>query len=188
MAIKQYIPRCLSALSLFLLFACATPGPAPVWPYPEPPEGDWGYEPPAQPQSGASSSGQGQDYRPPIGSDERERMQPAVSSHPTVQALVAQAEQEQAAGDLDRSAATLERAIRIVNSDPLPWVRLAQLRFEQGNLIQAENLARRSLSFATQGATAAEAWMLIADIKHLQGDSIAAGDAEQRAAGAMRQR
>ncbi len=147
----------------------------PVWPYPEPPETDsWGYERSTQPSESP------RDYQPPIREEVR-HIEPAVSSHPTVQALVQQAEQEREAGQLDRAATTLERAIRIVNHDPLPWLKLAELRFEQGNLVQAETLARRSLSFAPSGPTARDSWLLIADVKRLQGDSAAAQQARDRA-------
>lgn len=160
-----------------LLGACASlpQDEGPVWPYPEPPETDsWGYERQPQPSEPA------REYEAPSREAVR-HAEPAVSSHPTVQALVQQADEERAQGELDRAAATLERAIRIVNSDPLPWLKLAELRFEQGNLVQAENLARRSLSFASGGPTARDSWLLIADVKRLQGDTAAAQQARDRA-------
>lgn len=164
------------------LGACATfPSEEAVWPYPEPPEqGDWGYAPGPESTQDSGATTQDSLYEPPSRDAGRE-VGPAVSSHPTVKTLVDQADQERAAGELDRAAGTLERAIRIVNNDPLPWVKLAEIRFEQGNFIQAENLARRSLSFASSGPTARDSWLLISDIKRLQGDSMAAENARQQA-------
>ena len=169
--------RILLLLPFLMLGACATRDGGPVWPYPEPPEGGGSYPSPPR-ETGA--------YPPP----ERERGEPAPaataqSTNPTIQALVDQAERERAAGDLEAAAATLERALRIDGADPLPWLRLAQLRFEQGNLIQSENLARRSLSYAGEGPVVRDAWLLIADIKRLQGDEAAADTARRRAAGGV---
>ncbi len=170
-------PRTGLLVAALQLGACASlpQDEGPVWPYPEPPETDsWGYAP--QPQAKEPV----RDYQAPAREDVR-HAEPAVSGHPTVQALVRQADEERARGELDRAAATLERAIRIVNNDPLPWLKLAELRFEQGNLVQAETLARRSLSFASSGPSARDSWLLIADVKRLQGDTAAAQQARDRA-------
>lgn len=171
------LQRCLIVAAALVLSACAVSPDGPVWPYPQPPQsgGDWGSQaPPPGPQ------------QPPDSPDAPAPEEPAaesVSHHPTVLALVAQADEERSAGDLDRAASTLERAIRIVNDDPLPWLRLAELRYEQSNLIQSENLARRSISYAQPGPLTRQAWLLIADIKRLQGDEAAAREAEDKARG-----
>lgn len=178
MAINPVL-RSASLLAVMLLTACASlPGDAPVWPYPDPPRSDpdWGYEPQSTPPPERAP------YSPPS-RHETQALEPAAAHHPSILALVEQAEGERAAGDLERATSTLERAIRIVNNDPLPWLKLAEVRFEQGNMIQAENLARRSLSFAAQGPTARAAWLLIADIKRLQGDQRAASEAQDKADG-----
>ncbi len=168
-----------------MLTACASSPSSPDWPYPEPPEsGDWGYQDREDPYR-ESERDREESYQAPYGSPQdpttRDEQQPTASTHPTVQALVNQADEQRAAGQLDRAAATLERAIRIVNDDPLPWLRLAEIRFEQGNFIQAENLARRSISFAPRGGTARQSWLLIADIKRLQGNNEAARKAQAEA-------
>jgi tetratricopeptide (TPR) repeat protein len=168
---------CVLALFSFLLTACAsTPVSGPVWPYPDPPEsdGDFGYKPNPSKQTGSASGSHGQQPYATPSPQAREDAQPSASRNPGVQSLVDQADRERAAGELERAAGTLERAIRIVNNDPLPWEKLAELRFEQGNMIQAENLARRSLSFDGTGPTSRNSWLLIADIKRLQGDEAAA--------------
>lgn len=172
--------RIVPAVMGLLLTGCAVSPDGPVWPYPEPPDGDWGYERPAQPSAPDDGGARPEPYQAPDQDAVRDS-QPSVSRHPSVQALVDQAEQERAQGDLARASATLERATRIDNNDPLPWLKLGEIRFEQGNLIQAENFARRSLSFAAQGPTARAAWLLIADVKRLQGDTAAARAAQDNA-------
>lgn len=179
------------AIRVFLLLlaltlgACATRGSGPVWPYPDPPRpGDPGTDRTGYPgypgyPGDQGSSGGGRNGREPVSSGASASS--AQARQPAVQALVEQAEEQIAAGDYDSAAASLERALRIDGGDPLVWERLASLRFEQGNLIQAENLARRSLSYGGNGATARNAWLLIADIKRLQGDEAAAATARRNA-------
>lgn len=165
--------RLLIVAAALALSACAVSPDGPIWPYPDAPSsGGWGSQTPQQEQDGGDSQDQADDAG-----------QSTFSHHPTVLALVSQADDERAAGDLDRAAGTLERAIRIVSDDPLPWLHLAEIRFEQGNMIQSENLARRSISYATAGPLTREAWLLIADIKRLQGDEGAARAAEDKARG-----
>lgn len=179
------VTRMKPVLAVFLVLTisgCASGPRQPDWPYPEPPEaGDWGYESPSP--DATKPSGSDGPYRPPYSDPDnpRDQQQPAVASHPTVLALVEKSDQQRASGDLDAAAATLERAIRIVNNDPLPWLKLAEIQFEQSNFIQAENLARRSISFAEGSAVARQAWLLIADIKRLQGNETAAREAERQA-------
>ena len=180
-----YLARGAAIIGIGFLAACASTPAPPDWPYPEPPEsGDWGYEERDRTQTYEAPADE-PPYQPPYGSPSdpgtADQQLPTASSHPTVQALVKQAEEQRDAGELERAAATLERAIRIVNDDPLPWLKLAEIRFEQSNFIQAENLARRSISFSSGGATWQQAWLLIADIKRLQGDDAAARAAEEQA-------
>ena len=188
-----YFPRLALLVAVASLGACATIPNNDQWPYPEPPEngGDWGYQGQNRQGQGDSPDGRGSQsgsnggYTPPYGSPDnpqtREQQQPEASRNPSVQALVDQSDRERDAGDLDRASGTLERAIRIVNDDPLPWLKLAEIRFEQGNMIQAENLARRSISFDGYGPTARQSWLLIADIKRLQGDNAGARAAQDNA-------
>lgn len=180
-----YLARGAVILGVGLMSACAISPQQRDWPYPEPPgSGDWGAE--SGQRTPDSRNGQPSDQQPPYGAADGsatdDQQQAPASSHPTVMALVKQAEQERSQGNLDRAAATLERAIRIVNDDPLPWLKLAEIRFEQSSFIQADTLARRSISFASSGPTARQAWLLIADIKRLQGDDAAAREAQAKAA------
>lgn len=87
---------------------------------------------------------EGPDAGPPV----RPRNAAAVS-------LQADAERQRAAGDLERSAATLERALRIDSRDPALWLALAEVRLEQGDTVQAAGLARRAETLAAPGSAEA---------------------------------
>ena len=108
---------------------------------------------------------------------------PAVSRQPpAVVALLEHAEQQANDGDLESSAASLERAIRINPGSAVLWYHLATLRLAQGEARQAEQLAVKSNSLAP-GNTVQQArnWTLIAESRRQRGDSKGAGLAEQRA-------
>ena len=53
-----------------------------------------------------------------------------------------------AAGRLANAAAALERALRIEPRNPRLWQELARVRLQQGDFVQAEQLAQRSNSWA----------------------------------------
>jgi len=109
--------------------------------------------------------------------------EPAVSRQPpAVVALLEHAEQQANDGDLESSAASLERAIRINPGSAVLWYHLATLRLAQGEALQAEQLAVKSNSLAP-GNTIQQArnWTLIAESRRQRGDSKGAGLAEQRA-------
>lgn len=63
-------------------------------------------------------------------------------------ALETRATSEFSAGDYDRAAATLERAIRIDPRDPGLWVDLGKVRLAQGRPDLAESLAIKAQSLA----------------------------------------
>lgn len=103
---------------------------------------------------------------------------------PAVVALSQDAARHRRAGDLDAAAASLERGLRIAPRDPHLWQRLAQVRLEQGDARQAEELARRSLGLS--GANTAlriRNWEIIAQARRLQGDGEGASRALERARG-----
>ena len=62
--------------------------------------------------------------------------------------LQAQAASERTAGDYERSAATLERAIRIAPDDASLWLDLGGVRLAQGRPDLAEGMARRAAALA----------------------------------------
>jgi tetratricopeptide (TPR) repeat protein len=107
----------------------------------------------------------------------------AVSRQPpAVLALLEHAEQQANDGDLESSAASLERAIRINPGSAVLWYHLATLRLAQGEALQAEQLAVKSNSLAP-GNTVQQArnWTLIAESRRQRGDSKGASLAGQRA-------
>jgi len=77
-----------------------------------------------------------------------------------------------AAGKLSTAAASIERALRIEPRNPRLWQELARVRLQQGQLVQAENVAARSNSFAgSDSALRAENWRLIAQAREARGDA-----------------
>ena len=66
----------------------------------------------------------------------------------TVLALLNQAKIQEQAGDSERAAAVLERALRIEPRNAQLWHRLALLRLQQGKLGLAESLAAKSSALA----------------------------------------
>jgi len=99
-----------------------------------------------------------------------------------VLALLTTAQQQQAGGDLNGASSSLERAQRVAPREPQVLYRLAQVRLAQGDAPQAEQLARRGLTF-TSGRPALQAslWELIAQAREKQGDSAGAALARQKA-------
>ena len=89
-----------------------------------------------------------------------------------VATLMAKAESELNAGHLDRSAANLERAIRIEPRNPVLWHRLATIRLQQGHYAQAESMASKSNSLmAPNAALTRKNWQIIAESRRLMGDT-----------------
>jgi tetratricopeptide (TPR) repeat protein len=110
--------------------------------------------------------------------------QPEVSAPSTkpVATLLAKAETEFHTGQLDRSAALLERAIRISPKDPHLWQRLAQVRLQQRNAEQAETLAAKSnsLSNGRDSALLRTNWEIIAEARRQQADEAGVRQAEDQ--------
>ena len=99
-----------------------------------------------------------------------------------VLALLTTAQQQQAGGDLNGAASSLERAQRIAPREPQVLYNLAQVRLAQGDAAQAEQFARRGLSYASgRPALQASLWDLIAQSRQMQGDAAGAAQARERA-------
>ena len=62
--------------------------------------------------------------------------------------LLAQANEHERMGDIDKSIALVERAVRIEPRNAFAWHRLAKLHFSLNNFSKAEQFARRSIQFA----------------------------------------
>lgn len=101
-----------------------------------------------------------------------------------VLALLTTAQQQQSAGDLNGASSSLERAQRVAPREPQVLYRLAQVRLAQGDAPQAEQLARRGLTYANGRASLqASLWGLIAQSREKQGDAAGAALARQKANG-----
>ncbi|QQX58053.1 tetratricopeptide repeat protein [Pseudomonas chlororaphis] len=99
-----------------------------------------------------------------------------------VLALLTTAQQQQASGDLNGASSSLERAQRVAPREPQVLYRLAQVRMAQGDAAQAEQFARRGLSFANgRPDLQASLWALIAQAREKQGDATGAAQARQKA-------
>jgi hypothetical protein len=99
-----------------------------------------------------------------------------------VLALLTTAQQQQSSGDLNGASSSLERAQRIAPREPQVLYRLAEVSLAQGNAAQAEQLARRGLSYANGRASLqASLWALIAQARERQGDPAGAAEARQHA-------
>lgn len=104
------------------------------------------YDVPETPESNLDSYPDG-DERYPQPSVEA----PNISTKPTSQtvlALLNQAKIQEQAGNSERAAAVLERALRIEPKNAQLWHRLALLRLQQGKLGLAESLAQKSSALA----------------------------------------
>lgn len=105
-------------------------------------------------------------------------LSPPASQNAGVMALLDQSDQEAAAGRLSEAGASLERALRIEPRNPVLWQRLAQLRLEQGDYRQAENLAAKSNALALdERRLRADNWQIIGQARLGLGDQ----DGAQRA-------
>jgi len=105
-------------------------------------------------------------------------------SQPAVVALLSDAERETNAGDLDRAAAALERALSIDPGDAMAWHQLAKLRLQQGILNEAISLANKSTQLANDTPALQRAnWQLIADAYDETGDTVKARQAREKAFG-----
>ena len=101
-----------------------------------------------------------------------------------VLALLTTAQQQQGGGDLNGASSSLERAQRIAPREPQVLYRLAEVRLAQGDAAQAEQLARRGLTYASgRPSLQAGLWGLIAQARERQGDPAGAAEARQQAQG-----
>ena len=101
-----------------------------------------------------------------------------------VLALLTTAQQQQGGGDLNGASSSLERAQRIAPREPQVLYRLAEVRLAQGDAAQAEQLARRGLTYASgRPSLQTGLWGLIAQARERQGDPAGAAEARQQALG-----
>jgi tetratricopeptide (TPR) repeat protein len=107
---------------------------------------------------------------------------PVTKRNPAVIALLDGARQQQKQGEYRSAQSSLERAQRIAPRDPQVYLQLADLRRQQGQYLQAEQLALKGLTLA-RGRSVMERklWLLIADIRSDGGDHQGASDARSKA-------
>lgn len=99
-----------------------------------------------------------------------------------VLALLTTAQQQQGGGDLNGASSSLERAQRIAPREPQVLYKLAQVRLAQGDAAQAEQLARRAMTYANgRPDLQASLWNIIAQSRDKQGDAAGANLARQKA-------
>ena len=112
-----------------------TPGPIDTSPVQSAPVNQGSYSMPSTPSGIPSASSSGG-----LSADEQ--------LDGPVLALLTTAQQQQAGGDLNGASSSLERAQRVAPREPQVLYRLAQVRMAQGDAPQAEQFARRGLTFA----------------------------------------
>lgn len=164
-----------AACAALLLAACApmTPPPGSSEPRSEP-------APAPEPQVRATplSTPDIQEEALPM---DRQKQSSEAATSPAVLALVRQADQRRASGDLAGAQSTLERAVQIEPANARLWLDLAQLRLAQNQPEQAEQLALRAVEHARDNRTLSAAWQLVAKARRAQGDEAGAREAEERA-------
>ncbi len=106
----------------------------------------------------------------------------AAPTNPVVVSMLTAADQYQQQGDLDRAASSVERGLRAAPHDAHLWHRLSRIRLQQGRYQQAEEMAKKSNSFAKgEKGLIVQNWLLIAEARQKMGDAAGASDARQRA-------
>jgi len=113
---------------------------------------------------------------------DRVEVPPPAPTGGAVVALLDRADDYRQAGDTGNEAATIERALRIDPGNARLWHRLAEVRLEQGQAQQAEQLALKSNALSA-GDTRLQAgnWQLIARARWSMDDSSGARTAENTA-------
>ena len=99
-----------------------------------------------------------------------------------VTSLLKSAQRQESAGDLAAAVGTIERALRIEPRNAHLWNRLAHLRFSQGRISPAADLALKSMALAGGDiALKRDNWQLIARARRGAGDVAGARVAERKA-------
>jgi tetratricopeptide (TPR) repeat protein len=111
----------------------------------------------------------------------------APLENPAVTVLLAQADQLQASGDLESASSVLQRALRIEPDSPRLWQRLAEVRLAQGRLLEAEEMAMRSLrSSGRVGEWCRRNWLTLRETRLALGDPAEAERAAAEAEACLR--
>lgn len=106
----------------------------------------------------------------------------APLENPAVAQLVEQAETQRAAGELAAASALLERALRLEPENPRLWQRLAEIRLAQGQYLEAEEMAMRSLGNSGRvGEWCRRNWLTLRATRTALGDPVEADRAAEQA-------
>lgn len=100
---------------------------------------------------------------------------------PAVQGLLASANDSLQQGDFEAAAVSLERAQRLAPQSATVYLQLAQVRLQQNRAVEAEQLARKGLSYAQSNYQQAALWRLVAEATEQQGKVDAALNAKNKA-------
>jgi tetratricopeptide (TPR) repeat protein len=94
-----------------------------------------------------------------------------AANSPAVGVLLADANKNSKAGDLDVAVTTIERAIRIEPRNPNLYYKLAVIRLKQSKPRLAEDLAKKSALLAsTNMQLKKHSWLLVAKAREIQKD------------------
>ena len=111
---------------------------------------------------------------------------PVIEAEPELAAVVAlrgQAQDSLNSGEPALAAASIERALRIQAKNPVLWLDLAEIRFAQQEFTQAENTAKKALTYAgNKSDISRNAWMVIANSRYARNDKDGGLRAEAEAA------
>ncbi len=139
-----------------------------------------GPSPETEPAEGVPSGAR--EIPPPISLGAPYEAEPQRYSSPVVARLSHEAQSQKGSGRLDQALSTTERALRIDPANPELWLLLGQIQLERGNDVQAEQLARKSISLAGGDISLkARCWRLIGEARRSRGDAAGAGDALEKA-------
>ena len=157
MKLKDYPVLLLYIFTVFFLFSCA------------------GYQDVRLPEPALSEN------LPQIGT--RQAALPKIKTRPSILVtMIEKAENELRFKKFNAAFTTLERALGIDNRDPLVWHLMARARLMQGNLLQAEYLARKSNTLVGESLSLRKKnWALIAEVLEKQGRTQEAAEAQKKA-------
>jgi len=100
---------------------------------------------------------------------------------PAVQNLLASANQSLQQGNFEEAVVSLERAQRLAPQSATVYQKLAEVRLQQARFSEAEQLARKGLSYAQGNAQQAALWRLVAQAADQQGKTETAINAKNKA-------
>jgi predicted Zn-dependent protease len=121
-----------------------------------------------------------QNQTPSLVTETKPRPVPVQSA--AVLALMADAEKNTKAGNLESASVTLERALRINPRNAELTYKLAEVRLKQSQPRLAEDLAKKAdFLAATDKALKKRCWLLIVQARQLQGNSAGAQEAQLKA-------